>query len=242
MSELPHGFDEVAVERALEGDTAVSLTAEELEYCWRELEAEEKSASDIADILGVTRRTVVRWRGGMAVAARPGKRSTLVDLQPDQPVPPKPLPAHELIDAGKQSKANRTRAVAERVERDLNTLAALLADEAERAKALAEVRDLEAKLAAAKERLRPGTAGHQKKRGGASSLSRHRPQGCTRVGDRQRSHGARSGRCLESPHRAVPRGTSQRVRSREIQRRPACATMIVAVRPLSTDQGTDNTL
>lgn len=55
--------DEVAVERACRGDLLVSLTAAEAQEAFRLL-SRDRSASEIAGLLGVSQRTVSRWRAG----------------------------------------------------------------------------------------------------------------------------------------------------------------------------------
>ncbi len=64
-------IDEMAVELAMEGDTDVPLTAKEMKAAWRRLEARNLDASEIADLLGITPRTVFCWRQGMTPVSRP---------------------------------------------------------------------------------------------------------------------------------------------------------------------------
>lgn len=56
--------DEVAVERACEGDLTVGLTPTEAAAVWRTLEARGLSAAAIAGRMGVDKRQIVRWRAG----------------------------------------------------------------------------------------------------------------------------------------------------------------------------------
>ncbi len=60
----PDDVDEVAVERACQGDRTVRLNAAELAAAFRYLTARGCSASQIAGRLGVSDRTVKRWRNG----------------------------------------------------------------------------------------------------------------------------------------------------------------------------------
>jgi len=57
-----YGLDEVAIERALEGDKTVSLTKEERAEVVRIGTASHLSAKDLADLLGASTRTIVRNR------------------------------------------------------------------------------------------------------------------------------------------------------------------------------------
>lgn len=63
-SRIPPEPDEVAVERAANGDRRVPLTRQEMAAAEALLNAHGYSAAAIADRLGVTERTVVRWRTG----------------------------------------------------------------------------------------------------------------------------------------------------------------------------------
>lgn len=60
-----HGIDEVAIERALEGDKSVSLTKEERAEAVR-IAGHRLSANDIAKLLGTSSRTIIRDRKGVA--------------------------------------------------------------------------------------------------------------------------------------------------------------------------------
>ncbi len=58
--------DDIAVERACHGDRTVTLNRAEHAAAWRALERQQLPAREIARILGVTPRTVFRWRNGHA--------------------------------------------------------------------------------------------------------------------------------------------------------------------------------
>lgn len=57
-------IDEVAVERATRGDRGVPLNRAEHRAAWQLLEHRGHSSRGIAAILGVSDRTVCRWRAG----------------------------------------------------------------------------------------------------------------------------------------------------------------------------------
>lgn len=61
---LPRDVDEIAVERATRGDLAVHLNRAEMHAAFRLMLARGYSNSRIACTLGVTKRTVERWRSG----------------------------------------------------------------------------------------------------------------------------------------------------------------------------------
>ncbi len=61
---IHHDIDEVAVERACQGDRTVPLNGAELAAAFHYLTARGCSASQIAGRLGVSDRTVKRWRTG----------------------------------------------------------------------------------------------------------------------------------------------------------------------------------
>ncbi len=76
----PDDIDEVAVERACQGDRTVRLNAAEHHAAWQQLERRGHSSRQIARILGVTYRTVIRWRTG---ETRPvARRSDAATRQP----------------------------------------------------------------------------------------------------------------------------------------------------------------
>lgn len=67
--------DEIAIERAANGDLSITLNGRELAAAWAICERRGLSAPAIADRLGITARTVVRWRNGHATptCSRPGR-------------------------------------------------------------------------------------------------------------------------------------------------------------------------
>lgn len=67
VDEYIDDIDDIAVERACRGETAVPLNRAEMCAAWRILEDRGLSASGIATRLGVTERTVTRWRSGEAL-------------------------------------------------------------------------------------------------------------------------------------------------------------------------------
>lgn len=70
----PTDVDEVAVERAVGGDRNVPLTRYEMAEAWRQLEDRRLTADMIGARLGVSGRTVGRWRSGeLHPASRPGR-------------------------------------------------------------------------------------------------------------------------------------------------------------------------
>lgn len=68
----PH-VDQVAVDRAMTGDTTVALTIRELGEAITRLTQAGRSARDIAIRLGITQRTVVRHRTGKVAYAAPAR-------------------------------------------------------------------------------------------------------------------------------------------------------------------------
>jgi DNA-directed RNA polymerase specialized sigma24 family protein len=67
-------IDEVAVERACKGDRTVTLNRPETAQAFHHLDRSGLTANQIADRLGVTKRTVERWRGGCSIPiTRPGR-------------------------------------------------------------------------------------------------------------------------------------------------------------------------
>jgi DNA-binding transcriptional regulator YiaG len=66
-------IDEVAVERACKGDRTVTLNRPETAEAFHLLDRSGLTANQIADRLGVTKRTVERWRSGCSIPiTRPG--------------------------------------------------------------------------------------------------------------------------------------------------------------------------
>jgi excisionase family DNA binding protein len=71
--ESTEDIDEVAVERACKGDRTVTLNRPDLPISFRLLDRSGLTANQIADRLGVTKRTVERWRNGHSIPiTRPG--------------------------------------------------------------------------------------------------------------------------------------------------------------------------
>lgn len=60
----PTDVDDVAVTRRLNGDTSVRLNRAETVEAWQRLERDGVSAREAARRLGVTARSVQRWRTG----------------------------------------------------------------------------------------------------------------------------------------------------------------------------------
>lgn len=60
----PEDVDMIAVERRCKGDHSVPLNQAETAAAFARLEVEGHSAKEIAALLGVSQRAVVRWRAG----------------------------------------------------------------------------------------------------------------------------------------------------------------------------------
>lgn len=69
---LPRDVDEIAVERALYGDRRIVLNRVEMRAAFEHLNDRGYSLRGIAELLGVSPRTVSRWRRG----AFPQRRQT----------------------------------------------------------------------------------------------------------------------------------------------------------------------
>jgi len=166
-------IDEIAVERALEGDTTVPLTADEQNAVWQRLEADDCSAEEIAQVLGISSKTVVRWRTGFSTPigrkGRPGALppklsdvlATPVPATPEAPTPtptpapaPAPAPSLSLVAQALRHDSKQIRTAGQRAKEQLNKLQALIDADAGKAAARAEVARLEAQLAEAKRRLK----------------------------------------------------------------------------------------
>jgi excisionase family DNA binding protein len=71
---MTEDIDEVAVERACKGDRTVTLNRPETAQAFHHLDRSGLTANQIADRLGVTKRTVERWRSGCSIPiTRPGR-------------------------------------------------------------------------------------------------------------------------------------------------------------------------
>jgi len=152
--------DELAIEQALEGNTDIPLTAKEMKVAWRRLEGQNIEASEIAETLGVTPRTVFRWRQGMAPTARPGSPSRQPLTRPAVAPTPKPEPVtvatlEARIAEGMKSPVKSVQRAAERardavqrfveIEREERGKAALHAEAAELERQR-QLREVKAKL------------------------------------------------------------------------------------------------
>jgi signal transduction histidine kinase len=151
--------DELAIEQALEGNTDIPLTAKEMKVTWRRLEAQSLEASEIAETLGVTARTVFRWRQGMAPTARQGSPSRQVLTRPAvapeakaQPVTVATLEAR--IAEGMKSPVKSVARAAERARDAVQRFVEVEREERGKAALHAEAADLERKLREVKAKLR----------------------------------------------------------------------------------------
>lgn len=80
-------IDEIAVERACKGDRSVPLTHAELAAAFHALNERGYSARVIAERLGVTDRTVQRWRSGGSTPKFAGHNRVRVFQDQDEPIP-----------------------------------------------------------------------------------------------------------------------------------------------------------
>jgi transcriptional regulator with XRE-family HTH domain len=151
--------DELAIEQALEGNTDIPLTAKEMKVAWRRLDAQNLEASEIAETLGVTARTVFRWRQGMAPTARQGSPSRQLLARPAaasvakaEPVTVATLEAR--IAEGMQSPVKSVARAAERARDAVQRFVEVEREERGKAALHAEVAELERKLREAKAKLR----------------------------------------------------------------------------------------
>lgn len=143
--ELGEDIDQVAVDRRCAGDHTVPLNRAEAAQAFERLEQRGLSAQEIGDALGVTQRTVVRWRNGAA---------TPISLRGETTVTtPTASPLGRLLEDAAGHGSARVRRLAERIESQLDDLRALIAQDAEKEKARQVVARLEKELAAAKARL-----------------------------------------------------------------------------------------
>jgi len=151
--------DELAIEEALEGNTDIPLTAKEMKVAWRRLEGQNIEASEIAETLGVTPRTVFRWRQGMAPTARPGSPSRQPLTRPAVAPTPKPEPVtvatlEARIAEGTKSPVKAVQRAAERARDAVQRFVEVEREERGKAALHAEVAELERKLRDAKAKLR----------------------------------------------------------------------------------------
>lgn len=153
--------DELAIQLAVEGDTSVGLTRHEMNEAWRRLEDDgDLDVDGIASTLGVTSRTIHRWRLLGAVnrgragqrKGAPRKAATVTPLT-DTPQPGYAEVVTLLMQA-QGSTSKRAQKLAGRITSDLDELRELMEGEAERREAAAEVERLERQLREAKARLK----------------------------------------------------------------------------------------
>lgn len=133
-------IDEIAVERACKGDLTVTLNRAEAADAFRRLDARGLSAQEIADRLGTTQRTVVRWRTGEgSPISRPGTTASTTK---------------DKVAAALKSRHAPVRRAAARANQALATLDTVLAEWDAKEQALERVAELERALADAKAALR----------------------------------------------------------------------------------------
>lgn len=144
---------EIAIERALEGDLSVSLSAEELWRVYDTLESEGKNASEIAEILGIERRSVVRYRrDGVPERGRPGRRNDRVVAA--SKAPSEIAGVEDLIAAGKSSSRRTVVSAALRAAEAFQKLKALLDEDEERRRIERRIAELEVEIRTEKARLK----------------------------------------------------------------------------------------
>lgn len=133
--------DEIAVERRCAGDRTVTLNRTEAAEAVRRLEGKGLSASDIGNRLGITSRSVVRWRAGV---------TTPISLRGVTMTTPAPSPLARLLEDASGHGNARVRRLAARIESLFDDLRDLIAASGEQEKARQEVARLERQLAEAK--------------------------------------------------------------------------------------------
>jgi transcriptional regulator with XRE-family HTH domain len=142
--------DEIAVERRCNGDHTVTLNRAEVRAAFERLSRQPLSAQEVADRLGVTSRSVVRWRNGHT-----GLPYGLNGAGMTTPATSSPIAL--LLEQASGHGNRRVRNLAEKIESHLADLRDLMAQDVEREKARQEVADLERRLAEARAKLRGGT-------------------------------------------------------------------------------------
>lgn len=138
-------IDEIAVERRVSGNRTVALNTAEAFEAFSRLEVKGMSASEIAERLGVTQRTVVRWRNGHTDTTRLRGASTMTT--------PTTSPLALLLEQASAHGNKRVRRLAEKIEGHLSDLRTLITEDADREKQRQEVARLERQLAEAKAKL-----------------------------------------------------------------------------------------
>jgi hypothetical protein len=149
-------IDEVAVDRAAMGDKLIRLTATEMHAAWQQLEKSGDTQEEIADTLGVGRRSIQRWREGEPVSGRSGMPVNAKKCSPPEQETKRQVRSvtDDLIRDALASKSKRVQAAARAVQKTLAVLAAVTLDEAARDAKRTEIARLETELAQAKAGLR----------------------------------------------------------------------------------------
>ena len=163
--------DEVAVQRAVEGDINVRLTVTELREALARLEDEGLPDETISTTLGVTRRSIVRWRAsGGPTEGRLGDPQASARWSPQSraaatsrgsaPAPPSVSSLDALLQTAHRlaSDAPAVKKALDRALTAIDNLKTAIDDTAVKASARAEVARLEAALTEAKARLRGSPA------------------------------------------------------------------------------------
>jgi transcriptional regulator with XRE-family HTH domain len=165
----PDFIDEIAVELRVAGDRSVALTPTEAYAAFSLLERKGMSANEISERLGVTQRTIVRWRNGHTntIRLRGAKSMTT----------PTASPLALLLEQASGHGSKRVRGLADKIEGLLDDLRALISQDAEKEQTRQEVARLERQLAEAKAKLRGGTVTAIRS-GGGSGSGRREPTPC----------------------------------------------------------------
>lgn len=133
--------DEVAVARAVAGDRTVTLNRREAAEAHARLVAQGLSAAQVAERLGTTQRTAVRWKNGhTSPITRRGR--TMHDT------------IDELLDQAKRNPTGKIVTAAKRAEQAVQRVRDLLTEDAGKQEARDRIARLQRELDAAKAELR----------------------------------------------------------------------------------------
>jgi hypothetical protein len=158
-------IDEIAVQRAVEGDRGVRLTAGEMAEAFGRLQQERDgqgnflSDAEIAEVLGVDRRSIQRWKNGDSAPI--GRAGRPVDVRPREvettPTAERDDSIDGLLRHAATMKSAKVKTALDRVNRTVATLRILIDSESKNLQARAEIERLEKELAAARAKLKgPG--------------------------------------------------------------------------------------